>query len=338
MTFHGGLNSLGTIRASLRVRVIASNFGLGLLLPGVWSSCGAQGRGEQRSTHIVRDCVCTTAHQQPAGNDKERGHEAQHGVQHELQGEHKQRGPQDEPRKVVASRAVLSVRVEAWGGLSSMDQAGGRAVVIPKEHKGGGNVSAGNQAAQAAGKDVGSGGGRAEEGGLQAGRARTSAAAMLWLLERVTRGFREPGLYLGAAWNEHEEQTTEEGPASVTRMNLAMRSIDLQSLNSMPCSGSALPGPYSLRDVGSITIRKKWLESGKIGGLIVVSGSGFERVQRGLNLEPNLRFRFGHFLNLNSNFVFSSVRFSTGKLNKRDLWEEEEEEDVLPEHWPKLFI
>ncbi|KAJ7291571.1 hypothetical protein C8J57DRAFT_1212011 [Mycena rebaudengoi] len=144
----------------------------------------------------ARDCVCTTAHQQPAGSDEERGHEAQHG-------------------------------------------AGGRVVVIPKERKGGGSVSTGNQAAQAAGKNVGSGGGRAEEGGLQAGRARTSAAVMLWLLERVTQGFWEPGLYLGAAWNEHEEQTTE---ASVT---------------------------------------------------------------------------------------------SAGKFDKRDLWEEEE--DVLPEHWPKPF-
>jgi hypothetical protein len=33
--------------------------------------------------------------------------------------------------------------------------------VIPKERKGGGSVSAGNQAAQVAGKDAGSGGGRA---------------------------------------------------------------------------------------------------------------------------------------------------------------------------------
>ncbi|KAJ7239428.1 hypothetical protein C8J57DRAFT_1245862 [Mycena rebaudengoi] len=166
------LNSLGTIRASLRVPlwawpVINRVFGARVALED-------EGGNDpltlcEQCLPQARDCVCTTAHQQPAGSDEERGHEAQHG-------------------------------------------AGGRAVVIPKERKGGRSVSVGNQAAQAAGKDVGSGGRRAEEGGLQAGRARTSAAAMLWLLER-----REPGLYLGAAWNEHEEQTTEEGPASVTR-------------------------------------------------------------------------------------------------------------------------
>ncbi|KAJ7211000.1 hypothetical protein C8J57DRAFT_1256995 [Mycena rebaudengoi] len=58
----------------------------------------------------ARDCVCTTAHQQRAGNDEERGHEAQCGVQHELRGEHKQCRPRGGPCKVVALRAVLSVR------------------------------------------------------------------------------------------------------------------------------------------------------------------------------------------------------------------------------------
>ncbi|KAJ7241597.1 hypothetical protein C8J57DRAFT_1244548 [Mycena rebaudengoi] len=205
MTFHGGLNSLGTIRASLRVPLWAWP-----VINRVFGACVAlEDEGGDDPLILCEQCLP----QQPAGSDEERGHEAQHGVRHELRGEHKQRGMNHAksclccmpPETCVnrASRAVLSVRVEAWGGLSS---AGGRAVVIPKERKGGGSVSVGNQVAQAAGKDVGSGGGRVEEGGLQAGRARTSAAAMLWLLERVTRGFCAGKFDKRDLWEEEEEE------------------------------------------------------------------------------------------------------------------------------------
>ncbi|KAJ7210999.1 hypothetical protein C8J57DRAFT_1256994 [Mycena rebaudengoi] len=65
------------------------------------------------------------------------------------------------------------------------------------------------------GKSGGTGGGQGRrqrwwEGRSQAGQARTSTAAMPWLLERVTWGFRGNQLYLGAVWNEHEERREEQ--------------------------------------------------------------------------------------------------------------------------------